>query len=152
MLSEQLKELLDYGFVEKKTYEGYPLRVEYFLTEDMGMQMLEAIKITQRIGIDYMKKHGMYFNGKWCHAGVIPTKKWVIYIFCCSLPFQAEELPEQTKSLALVLEDKDAYPVTGGFAWIHWLAADITRWELKEDESRIKIICMNFMCSHLIKY
>lgn len=54
----------------------------------------------------------------------------------CSLPFQAEELPEHTKSLALVLEDKDAYPVTGGFAWIHWLAADITRWELKEDESR----------------
>ncbi len=54
----------------------------------------------------------------------------------CSLPFRAEDLPLQTKSLALVLEDKDAYPVTEGFAWIHWLAADITRWELKEDESR----------------
>lgn len=54
----------------------------------------------------------------------------------CSLPFQAEDLPENTKSLALILEDKDAYPVTRGFAWIHWLAADITRWELMENESR----------------
>lgn len=59
MLLEQLKELIDYGFVEKKIYEGYPLRVEYFLTEDMGMQILEAIRIIQSIGIDYMKKHGM---------------------------------------------------------------------------------------------
>lgn len=38
MLLEQLKELIDYGFVEKKIYEGYPLRVEYFLTEDMEME------------------------------------------------------------------------------------------------------------------
>ncbi len=59
MLIEQLKELMDYGFVEKKIYEGYPLRVEYFLTEDMGMQILEAIRIIQHIGIDYMKSHGM---------------------------------------------------------------------------------------------
>ena len=54
----------------------------------------------------------------------------------CSLPFLAQDLPENTKSLALVLEDKDSCPVTGGFAWIHWLAADITRWELKENESQ----------------
>jgi len=53
-----------------------------------------------------------------------------------SLPFQVWEAPEHTKSFALVLEDKDAYPVTGGFVWIHWLAADITRWELLENESR----------------
>lgn len=31
MLLEQLKELIDYGFVEKKSYEGYPLWVEYSL-------------------------------------------------------------------------------------------------------------------------
>ena len=31
MLLEQLKELMDYGFVEKKSYEGYPLHVEYSL-------------------------------------------------------------------------------------------------------------------------
>ena len=39
-------------------------------------------------------------------------------------------------SFALVLEDKDAYPVIGGFAWIHWLAANITRNELKDNESQ----------------
>lgn len=70
MLSEQLKELMDYGFVGKKTYEGYPLRVEYFLTEDMGMQMLEAIKIIQRIGIQYMKEHGMECD--LIEKGVVP--------------------------------------------------------------------------------
>lgn len=59
MLLEQLKELMDYGFVEKKVYEGYPLHVEYFLTEEMGMQILEALKIMQHIGIDYLKEHGM---------------------------------------------------------------------------------------------
>ena len=39
MLLEQLKELIDYGFVEKKTFEGYPLHVEYSLTE-MGRDLL----------------------------------------------------------------------------------------------------------------
>lgn len=58
MLLEQLKELIEYGFVEKKTYEGYPLKVEYFLTEDMGMQILEALKIMQHIGIYYLIANG----------------------------------------------------------------------------------------------
>ena len=53
-----------------------------------------------------------------------------------SLPLKIENAPEGTRSFALVLEDKDAYPVTGGFAWIHWLAANITRHELKENESQ----------------
>lgn len=53
-----------------------------------------------------------------------------------SLPFQIEDAPEGTKSFAIVLEDKDAYPVTGGFVWIHWLAANIIRPELKENESQ----------------
>ena len=51
-----------------------------------------------------------------------------------SLPLKIEEAPERTVSFAVVLEDKDAYPVTGGFAWIHWLAANITRQELKEND------------------
>lgn len=51
-------------------------------------------------------------------------------------PLQIENVPERTRSFALVLEDKDAYPVTGGFAWIHWLAANITRHEIKENESQ----------------
>lgn len=54
----------------------------------------------------------------------------------CSLPLQIEHAPEGTRSFALILEDKDAYPVTGGFVWVHWLAANITRRELRENESR----------------
>ncbi|MDD3417169.1 MAG: YbhB/YbcL family Raf kinase inhibitor-like protein [Lachnospiraceae bacterium] len=53
-----------------------------------------------------------------------------------SLPIKIENSPENTQSFALVLEDKDAYPVTGGFVWIHWLAANIIRYELKGNESQ----------------
>ena len=66
--------------------------------------------------------HGTQFN-----ENGIPTY---------SLPFTVENAPQETVSLAIVLEDKDAYPVTGGFAWIHWLAANITRFEIKENESQ----------------
>ena len=62
MLLEQLKELKHFGLVEKKSYAGYPLKVEYFLT-DMGLKMLSAIEIMQGIGIEYMVKHGM---SEWC--------------------------------------------------------------------------------------
>lgn len=53
-----------------------------------------------------------------------------------SLPFRVENAPKETVSLAIVLEDKDAYPVTGGFVWIHWLAANITRFDIKDNESQ----------------
>ena len=59
MLLEQLKELMDYGFVEKKTFEGYPLRVEYSLTKGQGYEMLQALKIMQHIGIEYLKEQGL---------------------------------------------------------------------------------------------
>ena len=59
MLLEHLGELMDYGFVEKKSFEGYPLRVEYSLTKDMGERILEALRIMQHIGIDYLKANGM---------------------------------------------------------------------------------------------
>ncbi len=58
MLIEQLKELLDFGLIGKNTFEGYPLRVEYFLTE-RGQKMLEAITIMQTIGIELMKENDM---------------------------------------------------------------------------------------------
>ena len=51
MLLEHLKELINYGFVKKKSFEGYPLHVEYSLTEDMGMQILEALRIMQHTGL-----------------------------------------------------------------------------------------------------
>ena len=53
-----------------------------------------------------------------------------------SLPFKVDEAPEMTVSFAVILEDKVSCPVTGGFVWIHWLAANITRCELKENESQ----------------
>ena len=59
MLLEQLRELIQFGLVEKKTFEGYPLRVEYSITERRGRKMIEAITIMQMIGIDYMLEKGM---------------------------------------------------------------------------------------------
>ena len=53
ILMEQLKELLEYGMVEKHTYAGYPLHVEYYLTK-RGEHMLEAIAIMQEIGVEMM--------------------------------------------------------------------------------------------------
>lgn len=52
-----------------------------------------------------------------------------------SIPLKIEASPQNTVSYAIVLEDKDAYPVTSGFAWIHWLVANLTKTELLENES-----------------
>lgn len=54
-----------------------------------------------------------------------------------SLPFKIEDSPNEAVSYAIVLEDKDAYPVSGGFSWIHWTAANITRTEIMENESQM---------------
>jgi len=67
--------------------------VEYSLTDGMG-EMLEALRIMQ-----YNGGHGTQFN-----ENGIP-----VY----SLPFTVEDAPQGTVSIAIVLEDKDAYPVTG---------------------------------------
>jgi DNA-binding HxlR family transcriptional regulator len=58
MLMEHIKELLDYGMIHKTSFAGYPLKVEYSLTE-RGKKMLEAITIMQDIGVDLMKENGM---------------------------------------------------------------------------------------------
>jgi len=58
MLLEQLKELVDIAMISKKTFKGYPLKVEYSLSE-RGQKMLEAITIMQGIGIDLMLENGM---------------------------------------------------------------------------------------------
>lgn len=59
MLLEHLKDLLEYGLVSKETYTGYPLKVEYFLTESRGTRILEALSIMQEIGIDFMIENNM---------------------------------------------------------------------------------------------
>lgn len=53
-----------------------------------------------------------------------------------SLPFEILEAPENSVSYAIVLEDKDAIPVTGGFSWIHWVAANITKTMIEANESQ----------------
>ena len=63
---------------------------------------------------DQYGKRGIQFN-----ENGIPT---------FSLPFKIENEPKNTVSYA--------YPVTGGFVWIHWLAANITRNELRDNESQ----------------
>ena len=59
MLLEQLHELIEFGLVEKKSYDGYPLRVEYSITERRGRKMIEAIDIMQMIGVDYMVERNL---------------------------------------------------------------------------------------------
>lgn len=58
MLLEQLRELKQFGMVDKNSYDGFPLKVEYFLTA-RGEKMLSAVNIMQEIGVEYMVEHGM---------------------------------------------------------------------------------------------
>lgn len=53
MLIQQLNELIQYGFIGKTTFEGYPLKVEYHLS-DRGKTIFRAITIMQEVGIEMM--------------------------------------------------------------------------------------------------
>lgn len=59
MLLQHLNELILYGLVDKKSFNTYPLKVEYFLTENMGNQIISALTIMQNIGVEYMLGHNM---------------------------------------------------------------------------------------------
>lgn len=59
MLLQQLKELMEFGLVDKEVFDGYPLRVEYFLTENQGRKILKALEIMQTVGVDFMLENGM---------------------------------------------------------------------------------------------
>lgn len=76
MLLEQLRELKEFGLVDKNSYPGFPLKVEYFLTE-RGMKMLSAILIMQDIGIEYMVEHEMteFLDSKGINYIHLCTKK-----------------------------------------------------------------------------
>ncbi len=78
------------------------------------------------IGVDgkFFDKYGK--RGE-CNAHGMP-----IY----SLPLSISDAPAGTVSYAIVFEDKDAYPVSGGFSWVHWTVANLTRTELLENESQ----------------
>lgn len=53
MLLQHLNELTSCCLVGKNTYVGYPLKVDYFLTE-RGHKIFEAITIMQTVGIEIM--------------------------------------------------------------------------------------------------
>lgn len=53
-----------------------------------------------------------------------------------SLPIKIENAPAGTVSYAIVMEDKDAFPVSHGFSWVHWVAANITDTNIAENASR----------------
>lgn len=57
MLYQHLKELIDYKLIDKVEGYGYPLKSEYFLTEN-GKEVLKALEIYQKLGIKYMLENG----------------------------------------------------------------------------------------------
>lgn len=55
MLIEHLKELITNGLVEKKVFDGYPLKVEYSLTANRGTKIVEALIIMQQLGKEFLE-------------------------------------------------------------------------------------------------
>lgn len=56
MLIQNLKELEDYQIVQKKTFEGYPLKVEYSLNPKNKAKILKLLTAMQELGTDYLTK------------------------------------------------------------------------------------------------
>lgn len=54
ILLEQLNELLKYKLISKEKSIGYPLNVQYYITDDKGMKVIEALKIYQKLGEIYL--------------------------------------------------------------------------------------------------
>lgn len=55
VINQQLSELLDYEVISKQIYEGYPLKVEYNLTE-FGRTLLVVIETMQTWGDTHAEK------------------------------------------------------------------------------------------------
>lgn len=53
MLIQHLNELNTCGLVGKTAYDGYPLKVDYFLTE-RGKKIFQEVAIMQDVGIEIM--------------------------------------------------------------------------------------------------
>lgn len=54
-----------------------------------------------------------------------------------SPPIEITDAPDSTVSFALFMEDRDAFPVTGGFSWVHWTACNIMQPHIVENASAI---------------
>lgn len=62
MLLEHLRELKEFGLIDKKSYEGYPLKVEYFLTDNKGQKIIKALEIMQEVGMEYINENKITAN------------------------------------------------------------------------------------------
>lgn len=51
-----------------------------------------------------------------------------------SLPLEITDAPSATESYVIIMEDRDAVPVSG-FSFIHWLVANVKHSTLEENES-----------------
>lgn len=94
MLLEQLRELGEFGLVKKKKFPGYPLHVEYSLTEHKGQRILDALKIMQEIGIEYMLENGM--EAQLMCKGVLSQAE--VEAYKAQLPGQAEVVADKVQS------------------------------------------------------
>jgi DNA-binding HxlR family transcriptional regulator len=56
MLMQHLKELHEYELIDKIKHEGYPLKVEYVISEDKGKKLIKALDILQELGQEYLKE------------------------------------------------------------------------------------------------
>jgi Raf kinase inhibitor-like YbhB/YbcL family protein len=50
-----------------------------------------------------------------------------------SPPLSIVDAPDETVSFSLLFEDRDAFPVTGGFSWIHWAACNFQTQNIPEN-------------------
>ncbi len=50
MLLQDLKQLQDYQIVAKKEFTGYPRKVEYYLTDDLGSEFIKILEQMQNLG------------------------------------------------------------------------------------------------------
>jgi len=101
---------------------GIIMLIAYQTTKEEQKMIVTSTGIIDGVIEDKYGKHGEQFN-----ENGMPTY---------SLPLKIENAPADTKSYVVVLEDKDAFPVSGGFSWIHWTAANITKTEIMENESQ----------------
>lgn len=60
MLLEHSKELRCFGLVDKVTYNGYPLKVEYFIIETKGKKIITALEIMQEVGQEYLDEKKLF--------------------------------------------------------------------------------------------
>jgi len=80
---------------------------------------------------DRYGKRGQTFKNK---VGEIKQEFDNGYMPINSIPIRIEAAPENTVSYCIFIEDKDAIPVCG-YSWIHWAVANLTKNEIKENES-----------------